>query len=77
MTQNPDFAVSLRGYDRDEVNELIRRGNDALVSGTPAERAAVAEQLRRPVLTVRLRGYDRIQVMGHLDQLVNRLTATD
>ncbi|GAA3749917.1 hypothetical protein GCM10022225_37750 [Plantactinospora mayteni] len=69
--------MSLRGYDRDEVDELIRRGNDALASGSPAERAAVAEQLRRPVFTVRLRGYDRTQVESHLGHLVSRLTAVD
>ncbi|MGI5150834.1 hypothetical protein ACQEVC_31505 [Plantactinospora sp. CA-294935] len=77
MTQDPDFTVTLRGYDRDEVHELIRRGNDALASGSPANRAAAAQQLRRPVLTVRLRGYDRAQVEGYLGQLVTRLTADD
>ncbi|MFY1670617.1 hypothetical protein ACN27G_11725 [Plantactinospora sp. WMMB334] len=75
MAEDPNFLIVLRGYDRDEVRELTRRGNQALASGDPAERAAVAEQLRRPQLTVRLRGYDRQQVAEHFGQLAARLAS--
>ncbi|MFC6021257.1 hypothetical protein ACFP2T_34420 [Plantactinospora solaniradicis] len=73
MADDPTFTIALRGYDMNEVRALLRQGEAALASDSPAERAAAAEALRRPTITVRLRGYDRTQVENTLGLLVDRL----
>ena len=69
------FTIVLRGYDIDQVHDLIRRANFALALPDPAERAEMARQLRRPDLRVRLRGYDRSQVDSRLAVLADQLSA--
>jgi DivIVA domain-containing protein len=69
------FTHVLRGYDPDEVNDLIRRANQALASPDPVHRAEVERQLRQPSLRVSLRGYDRMQVEERLAILADQLTA--
>jgi DivIVA domain-containing protein len=68
------FPTVLRGYDPEQVHELIRLANRALASPDPAERAAVERQLRQPQLHVRLRGYDRSQVEQRLAALADQLS---
>lgn len=67
------FTTVLRGYDPEQVHELIRLANRALASPDPDERAAVERQLRQPQLRVRLRGYDREQVHDRLAALADQL----
>jgi hypothetical protein len=76
------FTVGLRGYDRMQVDELVRRAREALARGGPAERRAARveiEQARAAGLTVGLRGYDIAQVELALDALCAALadSATD
>ncbi|MBE1490557.1 DivIVA domain-containing protein [Plantactinospora soyae] len=73
MAHDPNFIVALRGYDMKQVRALLRQGEAALASDSPAERAAAAEALRRPTFTVRLRGYDRQQVEAYIGLLAERL----
>lgn len=69
------FGFVLRGYDPDQVNDLIRRANQALGSADPAHRGAVERELRQPTLAVVLRGYDRSQVEERLAVLADQLSA--
>jgi cell division septum initiation protein DivIVA len=69
------FSIVLRGYDRAEVDGLIKQGNLALMSSDPSERSAVERTLRQPELTVRMRGYDRSQVDQQLAILADQLAA--
>jgi hypothetical protein len=71
--ENPGFVVVLRGYEPGRVDNLVRRAQDALLSGDPAERAQVRAALEHPDLVVVLRGYDRAQVESHLRRLAARL----
>ena len=75
---DPDFGVGLRGYRMDRVDELIRRGQDALLSGAePARRAARAEIDRAHAegLPAAQRGYDRLQVDEALRALADALAS--
>jgi DivIVA domain-containing protein len=67
------FAVVLRGYDRTEVDLMVRRVNEALASDDLAVRASVSKELRECAFPVRLRGYDRIQVDEYLRHAASRL----
>jgi DivIVA domain-containing protein len=69
------FSIVLRGYDRAEVDGLIKQGNLALMSSDPSERSAVERTLRQPELTTRMRGYDRSQVDRQLAILADQLAA--
>jgi hypothetical protein len=69
------FTVVLRGYDINQVHDLIRRANLALASPDRAERAEVERELREPVLDVKFRGYDRSQVEHRLADLADQLSA--
>ncbi|MEU5945954.1 hypothetical protein ABZ793_10375 [Micromonospora sp. NPDC047465] len=42
---SPDFTIGLRGYDPARVDELIRRGQDALISGVTSQRYAAKAEL--------------------------------
>ena len=68
------FTTVLRGYDPEQVHELIRQANRALASTDPADRAVVERQLRQPQLRIRLRGYDRWQVDQRLAALADQLS---
>jgi hypothetical protein len=75
---DPDFGVGLRGYRVDRVDELIRRGQDALLSGAePARRAARAEieRARAGGMPVDQRGYDRGRVDAALGSLADTLAS--
>jgi DivIVA domain-containing protein len=60
-----DFSTVLRGYDRGQVDDLLRCLSDAVVSNTPDRQAAVERALQEP-LRIRFRGYDRVQVDGFI-----------
>ncbi|GIJ19781.1 DivIVA domain-containing protein [Micromonospora lutea] len=68
----PVFDLALRGYEKRTVDDLVKRGLDALASGTAAQRQAVRAELDPRTLTVALRGYD----MGQVDAFLERLAAT-
>jgi hypothetical protein len=70
-----EFTIVLRGYDIDQVNDLIRRANRVLGSPGPAARAKMQGELRHPDLRTRMRGYDRSQVDKRLATLADQLTA--
>lgn len=65
----PGFTVVLRGYDRRQVDDILRRAVEALAAGRPDLRSAAVQALREP-LRVRFRGYDRRQVDRHLANVV-------
>jgi hypothetical protein len=67
--------IVLRGYDIDQVDDLLRRANQLLGSPDPAARAEMQNELRHPGLKPRMRGYDRTQVEQRLATLADRLTA--
>jgi DivIVA domain-containing protein len=69
------FTIVLRGYDIDQVNDLIRRANRVLGSADPAARVEMQGELRQPDLRTRIRGYDRSQVDQALARLADQLTA--
>jgi DivIVA domain-containing protein len=68
------FTIVLRGYDIDQVNDLVRRANRMLGSADPAARAEMRHELRHPELRTRMRGYDRSQVDERLAALADHLT---
>jgi DivIVA domain-containing protein len=70
-----EFTIVLRGYDVDQVDDLIRRANRMLGSADPAARAEMQSELRHPDLRTRMRGYDRSQVDQRLATLADQLTA--
>ena len=73
---SPDFTVALRGYDRSRVDELVRRGQDALISDRALQREVKAEiENARGTLPIALRGYDREQVDSFLSALSAELAS--
>ncbi|MGC4761401.1 hypothetical protein ACLQ20_00895 [Micromonospora sp. DT46] len=68
---SPDFTIGLRGYDPARVDELIRRGQDALISGRTLQRYQVKAELdeARAALPRATRGYDSTQVDALLEEL--------
>jgi DivIVA domain-containing protein len=68
-----DFAVVLRGYDREQVDRLLARADTALASSDQALRATTGTLLQDPDLVVVLRGYDREQVDGAVRDRLHRL----
>jgi hypothetical protein len=68
------FTIVLRGYDIDQVNDLIRRANRVLGSPDPAARAEMQGELAHPDLRTRMRGYDRSQVEQWLATMADQLT---
>jgi DivIVA domain-containing protein len=76
VTFEIDFTVVLRGYDTAEVDVLVQRVEQALVSSDPQLRAAAQDELRGATFRVRLRGYDRAQVDQYLVRAVDALART-
>jgi hypothetical protein len=76
---SPDFTVVLRGYDPARVDELIRRGRDALTSSSTLERHGVKAEIEgaRGKLPIVARGYDRDQVDSFLSALSTELAIWD
>lgn len=74
---SPDFTVTLRGYDMDRVDELIRRGQDALISGRVLERHEVKAEIEKAcgTLPIVLREYDCGQVDSFLEELSAELAS--
>ncbi|MFF4876082.1 hypothetical protein [Micromonospora sp. NPDC000668] len=73
---DPDLTASLRGYRMDQVDQLIRRGQNALVSGDVPTRQEARAEIERDTaagLPVAQRGYARPQVDAALDALVAAL----
>jgi hypothetical protein len=60
------FVVSLRGYDMRQVDALIAQADEALASGSEAQRTAARDALAAAALEVRPRGY----VRGEVDDAV-------
>jgi DivIVA domain-containing protein len=75
-----EFTTVLRGYDRDQVDALIRRAAEELASvnasARPTQNAALLAEMRRPSLAMRFRGYDREQVETHLRRLADHLESS-
>ena len=72
----PDLPVGLRGYQMDRVDRLIRRGQDALMSGDASTRQAARGEIERATvagLPVAQRGYHTFQTDTVLDALVAAL----
>ncbi|MFG1651809.1 hypothetical protein ACGFIE_17970 [Micromonospora sp. NPDC049275] len=72
----PDLPVGLRGYQMDRVDRLIRRGQDALLSGDAATRQAARGEIERAVaagLPIAQRGYGALQTDTVLGALVAAL----
>ncbi|MFC4022127.1 hypothetical protein ACFOW4_29915 [Micromonospora sp. GCM10011542] len=75
---DPDFGVGLRGCRMDRVDELIRRGQDALLSGVDTERRTARAEIERAQaegLPAAQRGYDRRQVDQALSALADALAS--
>ncbi|SIN13039.1 hypothetical protein SAMN04489832_3260 [Micromonospora cremea] len=69
----PDLPASLRGYRMDQVDQLIRRGQDALLSEDAQTRRAARAEIERARavgLPIAQRGYSRLQADTVLDALV-------
>jgi DivIVA domain-containing protein len=73
MGDHQGFTVVLRGYDPGEVDAMLDRIRKAAASTDPTIRAAVRAELNHPILSIRLRGYDRAQVDDYLRQAIDRL----
>lgn len=70
---DPDLPASLRGYQMNRVDQLIRRGQDALVSGDAPTRQAARGEIERACaagLPVAQRGYGGLQTDMALGALV-------
>lgn len=74
MTSN--FTVVLRGYDRDQVEQLLARADAALASNDEAVRASARELLERARLTFVLRGYDTNEVDDAVRERLRGLGST-
>ncbi|WP_435206695.1 hypothetical protein [Micromonospora sp. bgisy143] len=73
----PDLTVGLRGYAMDGVDRLLRRGQDALLSGDAAARQAARgeiEKATRAGLPIANRGYSTYQTDTVLDALLAALS---
>ncbi|MFY1617054.1 hypothetical protein [Micromonospora sp. WMMD736] len=73
----PDITVGLRGYAMDRVDRLLRRGQDALLSGDAAARQAARGEIERATaagLPRAQRGYNSVQVDTVLDALLAALS---
>ncbi|WP_406062146.1 hypothetical protein [Micromonospora sp. NBC_00860] len=72
----PELPVGLRGYQMDRVDRLIRRGQDALMSGDASARQAARGEIERATaagLPIAQRGYNTFQTDTVLDALVTAL----
>jgi hypothetical protein len=69
MPADPGFIVVLRGYDRAEVDAVIRLAHDALASDDAGLRAEAVTALRDATFARRLRGYDSAMVDYYLTRL--------
>lgn len=64
QSQPPPFAIVMRGYDVEQVNQVMARINAARAN--PAEMSTVATELRTASFAVVMRGFDRAQVDGYI-----------
>jgi DivIVA domain-containing protein len=56
------FLIAMRGYDIKQVDRLLARADEAIASGTDAQRTSARDDLTNAEFTQRLRGYARIEV---------------
>ncbi len=63
----------MRGYDRDQVDQLLARADQALASADPDVRAAVCQELQTARFRDVLRGYSRPQVDHRIEHLAHEL----
>ncbi|GAA2478912.1 hypothetical protein [Winogradskya humida] len=56
------FLIAMRGYDIRQVDRLLASADEAIASGSEAQRDSAREALTNPEFTQRLRGYARIEV---------------
>ncbi|MEU5914230.1 hypothetical protein [Micromonospora sp. NPDC047527] len=73
---DPDLPVGLRGYQMNRVDDLIRRGQDALLSGDAQARQAARDEIehaRAAGLPIAQRGYGGLQADTALDALAAAL----
>lgn len=68
MAKAPTFLITLRGYDRGQVDALLARIQTALNSADPAVRSQVLAELDQVSLKRVMRGYDSQEVDAHLEQ---------
>ncbi|CAL9511625.1 hypothetical protein SUDANB121_03670 [Nocardiopsis dassonvillei] len=82
----PQLDVVLRGYEREQVSELLDRAFATLSArtgvpapfGTPPEAPPVTSaELASARFDVVLRGYDRVQVSDTLNDLARRIARTE
>ncbi|MGI8333195.1 hypothetical protein ACRYCC_24845 [Actinomadura scrupuli] len=61
-TSDPTFRVAWRGYDRHQVDRLVRLAERAKEQETPAAAAKTVREALSDGLDVAFRGYDRREV---------------
>jgi hypothetical protein len=70
----PAFMIALRGFDIEQIDQLLQQADEALATEDQAVRAAACQALRHVQLKRRLRGYARAQVEQSIQE---RLEALD
>jgi DivIVA domain-containing protein len=73
MSDQPTFAILLRGYDRDAVDALVHRVG-AAGDASAEKRARLRDELRDPRLPRALRGYDPREVDRYLAEAASELS---
>lgn len=68
-----EFMIALRGYDIDEVDRLVAKGEAAATSDDVEFRSAVKAQLNSARLRRRFRGYAPHQVDRAIKDLIARI----
>jgi DivIVA domain-containing protein len=66
MTQ---FTTEFRGYDRAEVDNFVRKANDAIASNEPTRQARARADAQAVSFRVALRGYNRREVDHYLRRI--------
>lgn len=69
-----EFTIVLRGYARPFVDDMVRRGEEALAAD-PGQRAAVRAEVMAASFPQALRGYSVPEVDAYLTDLADRLDA--
>lgn len=69
-TSNPAFRVAWRGYDRHQVDRLVRLAERAKEQEAPAAAAKTVREALSEGFDVVFRGYDRREVDRFLQSLM-------
>jgi hypothetical protein len=67
------FMIALRGYDMNQVEQVVTQAEHALASGNETARASARQALTDANFTGRLRGYARVEVDRAVEQLLDQL----